>query len=361
MAENKPGAGNAAPKRRKASTDTRAVSYVIQAGAHAPVAQLRLMDSTSWEIFVEECCLPLVGNTYQTVKRLGMPGDKGRDVEAIVTLPRKQHGWDLYQCKYYKGPVAPSDFFPEMAGFFSHLARKSYPEPSTYFICAPHDCGVDLYDLLVSEPEDFKAVFLQAWVDGNRGLKKNLTPEIKAVVESFDFSRFKEMSARTLVETHAKNQSAHFTRFGIRPKRLDDPAVPKSPTKREQKYVEALLAVYSEHAAHSVDSNGLTGSDYEEHFSACRSEFYSAEGLKRFSRDIFPGEFDVFLATMLTTVKSAIGLPIHKTGLERLCAATERSYQLKMADSPLSESLRSPDMPGACHHLANAGKLKWVK
>jgi hypothetical protein len=361
VAENKSEVGNTVLKRRRASTDTSAAGYVIQAGAHAPVAQLRLMDSASWEIFVEECCLPLQGTTYQIVKRLGMPGDKGRDVEAIVTLPRRQHGWDLYQCKYFKGPVAPSDFLPEMASFFSHLVRKSYPEPRAYFICAPHDCGVDLHDLLVSEPEDFKAVFLRAWVDGNRGLKKNLTPAIKAVVESFDFSRFKEMSARTLVEMHSKNQSAHFKRFGIKPKRLNDPVVPPSPRKHEQKYVQALLAVYSEHAAHSVDCDGLTGTDYEEHFSACRSEFYSAEGLKRFSRDIFPGEFDAFLGTMLKTVRSTVSLPTHKTGLERLCATTERSYQLKMADSPLSESLRSPDMPGACHHLANAGKLKWVK
>jgi hypothetical protein len=339
----------------------RKVDYVIEAGAHAPVAQLRLMDATSWEQFVEECCLTLEGHSYEKVKRLGMPGDKGRDVETVVALPRRTHGWDLYQCKYYRGPISPSVFYPEMASFFSHLAAKSYPQPRTYYLCGPFDCGVDLYDLLVSEPEDFKADFIDSWTKGSRGLKKTLTPEIWAAILEFDFSRFKEMPCRKLVEMHSANQKAHFKRFGIKPKRPRDPTVPKELAKREEKYVEALLAVYSELAKQVIQRDRLPGTKYEDHFSSARSEFYSAEGLKRFSRDIFPGEFDEFLNVMLLTVKSEYNLPTHETGLQRLSATTARSHNLKLGGSPLTDSLKSPDFPGACHHLANAGKLKWVK
>lgn len=343
------------------STSMKKVGYVIEAGAHAPVAQLRLLDSTGWEQFVEECCLTLEGEAYAKVKRLGMPGDKGRDVEAITTLPRRLHGWDLYQCKYYKGPLSPSNFFPEMANFFGNLAAKSYPQPRTYYLCGPFDCGVSLHDLLVCEPEDFKTEFVNSWKARKRGLDTDMTPEILAAIEGFDFARFKEMPCRELVELHSANTTAHYKRFGIKPKRPQDPHVPKKLTKREEKYVQALLAVYSEHAKQVIPQENLPGSTYEDHFSAARSEFYSAEGLKRFSRDIFAGEFERFLEVMLLTVKSEWSLPTHETGFQRLTATTARSHHLKLGDSPLNESLKSPDYPGACHHLANAGKLKWVK
>ncbi|AME23714.1 ABC-three component system protein [Burkholderia sp. PAMC 26561] len=319
------------------------------------------MNADSWELFVEECCLTRQGTAYAKVKRLGMSGDKGRDIEALVSVPRKPHQWDLYQCKYYKDPLAPSSFFPEIASFFARLADKSYSEPQVYYICAPHDCGVDLSDLLVGEPEYFKAQFLEDWSQGIRGLKKVLSPEIKAVIDAFDFARFQELPARDLIRMHEADHVAHFKRFGIRPKRPVDPSVPRSPLKREDKYVEALLSIYSEHATHQVDRKALAGSTYEDHFFASRSEFYSAEGLKRFSRDVFPGEFDVFIGLMLKTVRSAASFPTHETGFQRLAAAVDRAVQFRMPDSPLSESLRTPDMPGACHHLANAGKLKWVK
>ncbi|MHB9838357.1 ABC-three component system protein [Paraburkholderia terrae] len=337
------------------------VDYVIQAGAHAPIAQLRLLDSTGWEQFVEECCVTLEGNGYEKVKRLGMPGDKGRDVEGILSLPRRLRGWDLFQCKHYKGPISPSTFYPEMANFFGNLAAKSYPQPRTYYLCGPFDCGVTLYDLLVSEPEDFKADFISSWKGQKRGLTIELTPEIEAAIEGFDFARFKEKPCRELVEMHSANQEAHFKRFGIKPKRPEDPPVPKKLTKGEEKYVQALLSVYGEHSNQVFLHEQLLGSLYEDHFSAARSEFYSAEGLKRFSRDIFPGEFERLLDVMLKTVKSVSSLPTHQDGFARLHATTTQSHNLKLGDSPLNESLKSPDYPGACHHLANAGKLKWVR
>lgn len=345
-------------RRRRLPAKTK---YVIEAGAHAPVAQLRLLNPAQWEQFVEECCLPLEGKSYAKVKRLGMPGDKGRDVEAIVSLPRVKHGWDLYQCKYYKDPVSPSSFFPEMASFFVHLAGKSYPEPRAYYICAPMDCGVDLHDLLVEDPAVFKAVFLDAWQQCKRGLKSKPTGDVKAAVEAFDFARFQEMPARTLVEMHAANKAAHHKRFGIKPKRDEDDEAPSSPTAEEDRYIEELLAVYSEHAACPIGRGALPGSDYEAHFSGSRSEFYSAAGLERFSRDVFPGEFDTFLSMMLKTVKTSVSHPKHKSGFERLDAAANRAHQFRMPESPLSESFRQPDMPGACHHLVNVGKLKWMK
>ncbi|MFM0069290.1 ABC-three component system protein [Paraburkholderia aspalathi] len=73
---------------------------------------------------------------------------------------------------------------------------------------------------------------------------------------------------------------------------------------------------------------------YADHFTDCRVEFYCAEGLKRFSRDLFEhDEFATLLDMVLKGVRTAVSSPRHRAG----------------------------DLPGTCHHLVNEKKLRWVK
>lgn len=352
----------AKPKKLKHALEN--TKLVQEPGAHAPVAQLRLLNATSWEEFVEDCCRTRLGTEYETVRRLGTAGDGGRDIEALQAVPRKGHNWDLFQCKHYRGTISRSVFFPEMAGFFGFLAAGTYPEPRTYYLCSPMGCGPKLGDLLLGDPKDFKNEFIAHWEKSQSGLRVHaLSDTIRSAIDNFDFSRFKELPARDLVEMHSANKVAHYKLFGIKPKRehdADEPPVDVDATK-EALYIAALLAAYSEHAATAIATSSLTGSDYEEHFLGSRSEFYSAEGLERFSRDVFEGEYDKFLALMLKTVRSAAGYPLLKSGLDRLKAATDRAAQFRMPESPLSDSFRPTDLPGACHQLANQGKIEWVR
>jgi hypothetical protein len=63
------------------------------------VKQVRGYDATEWEIFTREWQRGLDG--YHEVKRLGGPGDHGRDVIGLCS-PRGCEGtWDNYQCKNY--------------------------------------------------------------------------------------------------------------------------------------------------------------------------------------------------------------------------------------------------------------------
>jgi hypothetical protein len=344
----------------------KSVEYILTPGAHPPVMVIRIWNSGDWEEFVLECCqeMKALDNRYLSVKRLGGPGDKGRDVEALVLLPRAIHQWDLYQCKHYDAPISPSTFFPELVKFFGHLTANSYPQPANYFLCAPQDCGNDLNDLLTGDSTAFRETFLTAWRNGTNGLKNltgQLTPLTEAVVQQFDFARIQEFQARDLLTWHKRNTSAHFSRFGVKPKRLKPPKVPKKPQKKEQRYIEALLSAYSETCGTSLSLDDLPTTEHVEHFEGSRAQFYSAEGLRIFSRDIFPKQFDELLDEVWDGVRTSISNKALTTGMERLHKAVEVVSTLKITENPLSANLRAPDLPGTCHHLANKGRVKWVK
>lgn len=340
--------------------------YVIKPGALPPSLMVRHFTPLEWEQFIESSALQreASGRPYVQVKRFGGPGDAGRDVEARLTAALTAYDWDLYQAKHYKSPLSPSEFFPELARFFCHLAAGTYPPPRRYYVCSPQNAGPDLHDL-IANPAAFKARFMADWAGGKTGLKGvvgELTPTVRGVVDAFDFARIEECLLRELLTWHAKDSVVHCKTFHIEPERGDDPAMPALPTDEELVYVAELLAVYLEQGsvAHSVEE--LMQTDYAEHFQDCRAEFYCAEGLKRFSRDLFErDEFANLLEMVLKGVRSAVSHPRNKIGLDRLDAAVERVSTLKLTDSALHGRFRGADLPGTCHHLVNEKKLRWIK
>lgn len=345
----------------------RVNQLVVKTGALPPSVQVQHLEPGQWEQFIEASCVASSKPNlkYARVKRLGGAGDAGRDIEARLQDNLIKEQWDLYQAKHYKNPLAPSDLFPELAKFFSHLTAKTYPTPRYYFICSPQNAGPDLHDLL-EKPTELKNRLIDDWKNGKTGLKgqiKLLTPDVLATVENFDFSKIREMLVKTLLQWHETDTKAHYDMFGIEPERGDDPGVPMTPTVEEQVYVSELVKAYGEDAASTLSvSDVVTSADYADHFASCRAEFYCAEGLKRFSRDLFPDdEFGRLLDMIYPSARRAASSPRHKTGLERLDATLSSISTLPFTDSPLYPRLRGGDIPGACHHLVNESKIKWVK
>lgn len=121
--------------------------------------------------------------------------------------------------------------------------------------------------------------------------------------------------------------------------------------------------MYSEDKTSPVTLADLAGSEYEEHFDSHRQLFYCAEGLQRFSRDIYPTEheFERLLDMVHAGVRPTVAQIRHKTGMARVDAAVEKASTPQVSESCLSPQLRPGDLPGTCHHLANGGRLKWVK
>lgn len=101
---------------------------------------------------------------------------------------------------------------------------------------------------------------------------------------------------------------------------------------------------------------------YREHLAAAREAFYAAEGLKRFSRDIYvDDEFGKLLDMVRKGIRLKVNSPLLKTGLQRHDAAIEAAQRLTVTDSVLHPRLRGGDLPGTCHHLVNENHFTWVR
>jgi hypothetical protein len=347
----------------------RKTQHVAKGGVIQPSSQVLLLNDEQWEEFILVAVRQrdLLGGThYAVVKRLGGAGDGGRDIEARYGQALVRDGWDLYQAKHYAHGLTQTNAFPEMAKFFKQLALKTYPPPSHYYFCCPRAVGNELHNTMASGATAFKAKFLEAWKNEHTGMKgraPELTQVVQAAIDDFDFDLFIECPVHNLLTWHALDRAAHHEMFGIVPERGEDDPMPLQPANHEDTYVDQLLRVYTEHKASPVARGNVPGSDYEEHFTAQRQTFYCAEGLQRFSRDIYPheGEFERLLDMVYAGVRPTVAQLRLKTGMDRVDAAIDKASTLQVQESRLSPQLRGGDLPGACHHLVNGGRLEWVK
>lgn len=342
-------------------------SLVVKRGTVPPSVYLHTVSDKEWEEFIAAACRQrVIGSArYVSVKVLGNAGDKGRDVEARLQSTLVADQWDLYQAKHYENRLTPGNAYPELVKFFLHLTAGSFPVPRKYYFCAPKNAGPELHDLLAN-PDGLRANLLAAWKNGTHGLKDQvakLTPVVEAYVNAFDFSRFEECQIVDLLDWHSQDPAAFCALFGIEPERGDDPVVPVQTQAHEMIYIEELIQAYAESKGVPMNlAEALKDDVYREHLEAAREVFYAAEGLKRFSRDIYvEDEFAKLLEMVRQGIRLKVNSPRNKTGLERHDAAIDAATGLTVTDSVLHARLRGGDLPGACHHLVNEKKLKWVR
>lgn len=107
---------------------------------------------------------------------------------------------------------------------------------------------------------------------------------------------------------------------------------------------------------------GLAGrADLREHFNDSRVEFYSAEGLRTFSRDTLPpGEFEKLQDEVRSGIKDDLR-GAHADGYGRVVAVVKTARVLPLTSHPLITRIHNRDRGGICHQLANDGKVRWVK
>ena len=91
------------------------------------------------------------------------------------------------------------------------------------------------------------------------------------------------------------------------------------------------------------------------HFERQRRDFFSAEWLKAFSREIYEPELPVF-EQLKEEIYDGIIETIEedaKNGFERLNKVLQRASGITSISSPLNEYTLIKDKKGICHHLAN--------
>lgn len=336
----------------------------IKTGKHiSPLLRLRIMSADEWEEFIEEWVDSLQEHYYK-VEKLGGAGDKGRDVIAIVD---SSGVWDNYQCKHYGHPLRPSDIWTEIGKLVYYTSKGEFSCPRRYLFVAPQGVGTTLSDYLRS-PEKLVQGLRDNW---DKHCKTKITTtdiiELSTVdkqINKIDFSIFEYVKPSTIIDQHRK--TSHFIpRFGGGlPKRAVPPEPPTQPTPEESIYLKKILKAYSDYSnQHILSIDDLRDNDLIEHYKDSRKEFYSAEALKRFSRDaLSDGEFQTLQQEFLDGIKDEIRNPSHANGYIRLLQVIKVARALQITSHALIDCLITKDRGGICHQLANENKsVTWVK
>lgn len=330
-----------------------------------PEDRIKLFSDKEWERFVQEW-VDSLRDEYDTVERCGGAGDMGRDVIGIVK--GGNGAWDNYQCKHYGDSLKPGDIWIELGKLAYYTKRGDYTYPRRYYFIAPRGAGTKLSNLL-KRPEKLRAELLANWDDKCReGITKTEKVEcdaaMKAHIEGLDFRIFQATPVLRIIDAHAKTRWYVAKFGGGLPPRPDPLPPPVVPADNETAFVGELRLAYAEHlnqAMKDLDAALAAREDLREHFHDARVEFYSAEGLRTFSRDTLPpGEF----ARLQDEVHSGIKDDLrgeHPDGYRRVIAVVKTARTLPLTSHPLSSRIHNRDRGGVCHQLANDGKVRWVK
>lgn len=330
-----------------------------------PQDRVRLFSPDEWERFVQEW-VDSLRDEYELVERCGGAGDMGRDI--IATVKGGQGAWDNYQCKHYQKALAPGDLWVELGKLAYYTLKGEYSYPRRYYFVAPQGVGPKLSNLL-KKPHKLRDDLLANW---DKACRKEITKTevvecdavMKAHIASLDFSIFKTTPLLRIIEAHAKTRW-YSARFGgglpPRPEPLTPPGIPAN---IETVFVDELRRAYAEHLnleVKDLDPGLSIREDLREHFNDARVEFYSAEGLRTFSRDTLPaGEFEKLQDELHSGIKDELRGD-HADGYRRVVAVVKTARALQLTSNPLTTRIHTRDRGGICHQLANDGKVRWVK
>jgi hypothetical protein len=330
-----------------------------------PVTRLITYSSSEWETFVDEWVSSLEA-TYQSVLRYTGAGDMGIDVAGFTDGLFLKGVWDNYQCKHYGSALGPSVAWVEIGKVLWHSFNGDYAPPRAYYFVAPRGTSTSLTKLL-GDPAKLKAGLLGAW---DRGVRNNigvdpieLTGDFALYVDNFDFSIFRPVSVRSIIEQH-RTTPYFIPRFGGGlPPRPKVGAPPSDISTDESNYVSRLFDAYADHLKTPITSLGALKSHatLNEHFHRSREAFYHAESLRVFARDkVEPGVFESLQNEIYAGVVDTRDAP-HADGYQCVVEVTNVAQAMSLDAHPLSPSLMATDRRGICHQLANEERLKWTK
>lgn len=333
----------------------------------APIARLMIYSPDDWESFIEEWVSAALSASYKSVARFTGSGDKGIDVAGFVEANGLNGVWDNFQCKHYAQPLSPTVAWPEIGKILWFSFNGHYTAPRAYYFVAPRGVGTKL-NLLLGHAANLKAETKKVWAkniaESITGTQRvDLTGAFAAYVDKFDFSIFKAISPRELIEQHRKTPY-FLERFGGElPARPLPEKPPEAVQGHEQRYVEHLLAAYAEHKKEAIaDIAALKKwKPLSDHLNRQRESFYHAEAFRVFLREkVDPGTFESLQDEIHDgVIDTAEGTFVD--GFERVKAVTQASQSVPLDAHPLGSSAFVKDRHGICHQLANDDRLRWTQ
>jgi hypothetical protein len=328
---------------------------------HTPEERLSIFSPERVELVLSYWLRDGLETRYEKVRRVGGPGDLGRDVIAYASA-ETDDPWDNYQSKRYAGKLRPSDLWPDLCKLVYYVTQGAYSAPRAYYFVAPH--GVTPTTLrLLDDPEKLRAGLLKNWKKHGRGLCE--LSKIQDLIKGFSFPAFDVVDATDIVTGLRETPSyAVFFGGGLTKPRPPDETPPQEIQDTELKYVEALVAAYDDHCAEAIGSSdaAFAHGSYGPHLRESRQDFYCAESLRAFSRDVLapPEDFQGLQGQLLDGVRPTADLD-HANGYERVLKVCEQAARVVFDSHPLTAAVKPRDRFGMCHQLANDGRLLWVR
>jgi hypothetical protein len=351
----------------KATPALTSVSQFNSGPPIEPISRLFLYSPNDWESFIEEWVAAVLSDRYGKVVRFTGAGDKGIDIAGFVGSDGLDGSWDNFQCKHLTTTVSPTVAWPEIGKILWHSYGGSYKAPRGYYFVAPRGVGTKLGQLL-AHAGNLKKELKSVW-------DKNISREITSkevvplsgdfadYVEAFDFSVFKWISPRELIEQHRKTPYFIGRFGGALPARPLPDKPPGDVQGHEQQYVAYLLEAYADHKKEAVPDVAKLKQwkPLLDHLGRQRESFYHAESLRIFLREkVEPGTYeslqDEVLSGVIDTAEDG-----HIDGFQCVKAVLVASQNLSLDAHPLGQSALVKDRHGICHQLANDDRLKWTR
>jgi hypothetical protein len=324
-----------------------------------PVRRLAVFSPEDLENVVEFWLREKVEKDYARVLQWGGTGDKGRDVVGYLEVDTDTP-WDNFQCKHYASKLSPKDLWPELAKLLYWTYKGSYEKPRRYVFVAPKGVTPKFRELL----GDIDAL--------RKGLKKNWAKvgakfcdfnEIEEYLANFEFPKLSAVDGGEMVED-LKGTRIYPVFFGggLSKPRPPVKTPPPSINSHELGYVNALVEAYDDHCAASIPSvDAAFGHDkYGPHLETSRANFYCAESLREFSKDVLtpPDNFEELQDQVYDGIQPKLA-ESHPSGFDRVLAVSAHATVVGISDHPLKSDLEPADRIGICHQLANDGRVRW--
>jgi len=335
----------------------------VSQGAPIPkLKRLEIFDEDTWE----DITLEMVYHwkkQYENVVRCGGGGDLGRDVVAYT--PNGQ--WENFQCKYYAKPLSLDEAIREVGKLIYYSHKGKYTVPKKYYFVAPKGVTTQLLNNLM-DSQKLKEELIKRWEKQCRTKittkhKIELDEDLLSYIDNtIDFQIFDHIPPLDIIELHSQTPY-HVIRFGASTRKRPKPAnPPQIQETSELTYTSELLLAFGEAEGDAVNNDNITRfPEYEQEFQSARRNYYSAEGLEKFSRDWLPNDSYKELLDECYETLSPVIMSEHENGYIRYLKALTQAAGTSYSSHPLHHYIKVQDKKGLCHHLVNEKKIKWVK
>ena len=328
-----------------------------------PIDRLKIMGEDDFEDLVLEWANGYVKNKYIRVSTMAGSGDKGRDIVAYYD----DKNYDIYQCKHYKNPLSPSNYWIEFGKLCYYTYKKDYQIPRKYIIVASNGIGQELRDY-IDKPKSINKELIKQW---NTYCKKSITKkevillegDFLEYVKSFDFSIVEDLPPINLIDEYKDTIYFKF-RFGGGIQKREKPNISKEISIEEEKmnYIKELLEVYSQQLGKDILSikELKANKKFYLYLSRQREDFYIVEAIKSFSRD------EYLVSEPYNDVKHEIYKGVidfcedyYESYYKRVNITLQVARQISLNTVELG-TISPSEKSGVCHDLINDKEMSWL-